>query len=347
MPSAASILKQEISSRGPISFARFMEVALYHPEHGYYARADRASRTGKKGDFFTSVSVGSLFGRLLARQFEAWWRSDGTPGTFRIVEAGGMDGALAKDVLQSATTDFPAFRKAMRYTIVEPLPSLKALQQRTLEGMEGVSWADSIRNLPPEAGVVFGNELLDAFPVHLIARDAKGEWVERSVDVEAEKFVWCESRCDAALHAGLPANLSGAVEVSPAGASWMGLAAKILKHGRMLFLDYGFSDEEYFQVERPWGTLRAYRAHQRSEDLLAEPGEQDLTAHVRWTPLLEGAERDGLKREEWIQQGRWLGRIFTERPFELSAAEKRQFQTLTHPQMLGHPFRALVLKKDR
>jgi len=123
--------------------------------------------------------------------------------------------------------------------------------------------------------------------------------------------------------------------------------SQVLQQGWILLLDYGWTDEEYFQVERPHGTLRGYRAHRAVEDVLAEPGEQDITAHVRWTPFMEEAAAAGLRTEEFIQQGRWLGRILVEAKLKLDPFGMRQFNTLTHPDMMGAPFRVLVLGKGQ
>lgn len=339
-------IHEEIGSHGPMAFARFMELALYHPEWGYYAREGAEARVGRGGDFFTSVAVGGLFGRLLARQFADWWREMGQPEPFQIVEAGGLDGRLARDVLDSLKRDAPECFRATRYTLVEPLARSAEAQRRTLGNAAAeTAWISTLAELKEIEGVIFGNELLDAVPFHRLVRGADGLWLERRIVIAKGRLVWREGGCAPDLSDGLPDTARGGAEASPRSLDWISLAARSLPRGRMLFLDYGLTDAELFEVERPEGTARAYRNHTRGEDLLADPGLQDLTAHVRWTPLLRRAREEGLREEEFIEQGRWLTRIVARHAMELTPKEVRQFQTLTHPEMLGAPFRVLVLQR--
>ncbi|MDD2708059.1 MAG: SAM-dependent methyltransferase [Verrucomicrobiae bacterium] len=335
---------EEIRRSGPVSFARFMEWALYHPDRGYYARRGAERQVGRRGDFFTSVSVGALFGRLLARQFASWWIEMKRPAPFHLVECGGLDGRLAADVLAAMAGDAPECAAAIQYTLIEPLPSMVAAQQQRLNGMTGVSWAASLRDMPPRQGILFGNELLDAFPVHRLEKDAQG-WNEWKVAEKDEKLVWRREKAVPGLFSGLPAGAEGQVEVCPAAAEWLCEAGRVIVSGRICLLDYGWTDEECFQMPHAGGTLRAYRQHALSEDLLAFPGEQDLTAHVRWSPLLRLAVAEGWSVSEFVQQGRWLGGIFARQPFDLSPAEMRQFKTLIHPDIMGSAFRTLVLSR--
>ncbi len=340
-----AMIHDEIRREGMITFARFMEMALYHPQGGYYFRAAEESRVGREGDFMTSVSVGALFGRLLARKMAHVWEGMGQPTPFHLVEAGGFDGRLARDILEGLEADAPACRAAVEYYLVEPLPLLEVRQRETLRSFP-VRWVGAFDELPPVRGMIFGNELLDAFPVHLLVRESSGAPLEEcAVGLTGDDLVWMRRPAPSGAERGLPADFRGMTEHGPLAADWLRAAARRLHSGRILLLDYGWTDEEYFQVVRPKGTVRGYRQHRPVENLLAQPGEQDLTAHVRWTPLLEAAAVEGLRVEEFIQQGRWLTRILAQRPWELSPTEIRQFHTLTHPQMLGAPFRALVLAK--
>ncbi len=369
-----SLIHAEIRERGPMTFARFMELALYHPEWGYYCKEQAASNIGRTGDFFTSVSVGPLFGRLLAHQFAEWWKSMGRPDPFHIMECGGLDGQLAHDILTALQQNLPACWDATHYFLVEPLPRLEQVQRKSPASQHGINRVDSMSELRGINGVIFGNELLDAFPVHLLKNAAppsksqcknsawntplltkeglgevggrkEGSWMECCVDVEKEALIWAQRSCPVRLTDSLPKNVQGQVEWNPQALKWLGNASHTLHHGYILLLDYGWTDEEYFQAPRPQGTVRGYREHRLVENILADPGEQDLTAHVRWTPLMEEAKRLGLEVNEFIQQNRWLTRIMTEHRMELTPQEIRQFNTLTHPEMMGIPFRVLVLKK--
>lgn len=337
-------IHSEVRERGPMSFARFMERALYHPEWGYYARDGAAQRIGRGGDFFTNVSTGAFFGRLLSRQFAAWWKTMGRPQPFQIVEAGGLDGRLARDVLDALQRESPECFAATCYALVEPLARLRDTQQAALKGF-AVDWVAALEELPPVVGVIFGNELLDALPVHRL-QCADGTWREWCVKTVDGRLAWTTLPCPEHLRVGLPEGYHGGTEVSPSAVGWLQAASHILQAGRILFLDYGWTDEEYFQVSRPHGTARGYRKHRLADNILADPGEQDLTAHVRWTALLQAAGRLGLGVGEFIQQGRWLSRIVAETRLPMDAVEIRQFQTLTHPEIMGGVFRVLVLEKQ-
>src|SRR5207245_10924976 len=168
-PDLIRLIRTEIEKHGPVSFAWFMQQALYHPEHGYYS-SGRAS-IGRRGDYFTSVSIGPLFGQLLAAQFAQMWERLDQIDNFVIVEQGAHHGDFARDVLGSARKGWPEFFAALCYRIVEPFPILQDRQSQTLAEYEvKIEWRDSIDALEPFTGVHFSNELLDAMPVHLICR---------------------------------------------------------------------------------------------------------------------------------------------------------------------------------
>jgi SAM-dependent MidA family methyltransferase len=340
-----AIIHDEIRNQEQISVARFMHLALYHPNWGYYAREEAVQNVGKKGDFITSVSTGPLFGKLLAQQFANWWTELGEPTSFDLVECGGLNGQLAFDILSALRSISPDCFSSTRYILIEPLERLIEHQRTKLKDFAQVSWIPSLEKLNHFQGILFGNELLDAFPVHLLER-TKDEWKECFLRSENEILCWTHQSCPSSWTREFPKEAKGKIEVSPEISLWIQTATQALRKGYLLFLDYGWTDEEYFEVERPNGTLRAYRRHQLAEDILANAGEQDLTAHVRWTPILKKAKQLGLKMEEFIQQGRWLTRIVANHQLTLTPTEIRQFNMLTHPEFMGAPFRVLALKKD-
>ncbi len=169
---------------------------------------------------------------------------------------------------------------------------------------------------------------------------------ERCVVLEKNSLAWSLQPCPTSFLPLFPTGAKGQTELNFQAVQWLKDTAQALKRGFILLLDYGWTDEEYFQVERPRGTVRGYRAHRLVENLLANPGEQDITAHVRWTPLIAEGKKLGLLLNDFIQQGRWLTKIVVRNQLQLNPQEIRQFHTLTHPEIMGESFRALVLSKE-
>lgn len=352
------VLRQEIERQGAIPFSRFMEIALYCPKIGYYERS--GGRIGQGGDYFTNVSVGSLFGQLLAFQF-AEWLGAYRDAQIQLVETGAHDGRLAADILGSLQRQQAEVLRRLEYWVIEPSEERQKWQRRRLEEFAGnVRWFTDVKNVPPVHGVIFSNELLDAMPVRRFGWNAREEkWFEWGVTVAGEEFVWTrlarntdEVWNDFAengihithqLEAVLPDGFT--VEWSPAAAKWWHNAATTLKHGKLITFDYGFLAEEFVAPERLNGTLRAYSDHRVHESLLLNPGEQDITAHVNFTQLQMEGERAGLRTESFESQRVFLTRI-AERMWKgqerLRPEQLRQFQTLTHPEHLGERFRVLV-----
>ena len=341
----ASELRARIAQRGPIPFREFMEAALYHPQHGYYS-SGRAT-IGRRGDFFTNVSVGPLFGRLLARQFAEIWEKLGSPAQWTIVEQGAHRGEFAKDALEGLREFAPMAFAAVKYVIVEPVETLRAAQKSALAGLP-VDWTSSVEELAPFTGVHFSNELLDAFPIHLVARRA-ARWVERHVDRSEDGFVFTDGPLTdprlsthlAAIEA--PDDLT--TEINLASLDWLSALAAKIQRGYVLTIDYGYSREQH--LERCAGTLSAYAGHQREPDPLARPGEIDLTAHVEFTSLIEHAGRLGFRTHGFTDQQRFI--VGTSRLHFTNAppppAEIRAFKTLMHPAMLGAAFKAICFEK--
>ncbi|MDR3459366.1 MAG: SAM-dependent methyltransferase [Verrucomicrobiae bacterium] len=354
----ADHIREEISQTGAISFARFMELALYCPETGYYEK--KKDNVGRQGDFITSVSVGSLFGELLAFQFAGWLDElKNRHEKLQIIEAGAHDGKLAADILNWLQIHRPVLFSAIEYTILEPSPARRQWQQEKLSPFSNVRWRSSVNSSqPPSAGILFSNELLDAFPVQRLGWDASGrQWFEWGVTLDGELLRW--SRLPLAA-SSLPANIVNlpaallevlpdqyTIETSPAAESWWHAAAGILSHGKLLAIDYGFTDDEMISPARTKGTLRAYHRHHVTDDVLANPGDQDLTAHVNFSAIQKAGEAAGLRTETFCTQPQFLTRILAKAVPEklfasMDARQIRQFQTLTHPEHLGRAFRVLV-----
>lgn len=361
MTEIEKIIASEIPAGGAISFARFMDLALYCPDYGFYEK--EADTVGRSGHFFTSVSVGSLFGELLACQFASWLVSRaGQPRWPEpvLVEAGAHDGKLALDLLNGLANHRRPLYDRVRYIIVEPSERRRAWQaNRLAPHASRVSWVREIADLPRFHGVLFSNELLDAFPVHRCGWDlASRRWFEWGVGFDGERFLWMRLH---AMSDGLDKYLpnTGApelqclpdnyiVEVSPSALDWWRQAAERIEQGRLLAIDYGLSEEDALSPHRLSGTLRAYHDHKSSDRILDFAGRQDLTAHVNFPEIIRVGEAAGLKTESFGMQGRYLTRLVAELPPEDSfappwdPARNRQFATLTHPAHLGHVFKILV-----
>jgi SAM-dependent MidA family methyltransferase len=357
-----SLICQEIDRSGPIPFARFMELALYCPELGYYDRFPH--RIGATGDFYTSVSVGPVFGRLLANQF-ARWLNDLDQGPWQLIEAGAHDGQLAYDLLDQFQQRDDATFERLEYLIIEPSPTRRHQQRITLAAFARKirwveTWADPA--LSRVQGIIFGNELLDAFPVHRIGWDRPAQsWFEWGVQHGSQGFYWTRLPLSSAASSALWPELCSdllqhlpdqfTTEVCPAASAWWRQAAGALHRGRLLTLDYGFTAPEFFDPGRARGTLRAYRGHYQSGHLLEKPGHQDLTAHVNFSAIRQAGEASGLLTEHLISQERFLTSVLTQTAHDSpdairSSSEWRQFQTLTHPEHLGTRYRVLVQLRD-
>jgi SAM-dependent MidA family methyltransferase len=331
-----------------------MELALYQPGLGYYET--QKFSPGRHGDFYTSVSTGELFGQLLACRFAGWLDEMRTADCgLRIAEAGAHDGRLAADILNWLQLNRPKLFEQIEYAIIEPSARRQEWQREMLNNFTSqVRWFSGFNDptIQRSNGIIFSNELLDAFPVHRLGWDAKAKkWFEWGVAVEGGKFVWAKipnpqsAIRNPQLEAVLPDGYT--IEISPAAENWWREAAGVLAHGKLLAIDYGLTAGEIFSPARTGGTLRAYFRHHATDDLLANPGEQDLTAHVNFSAIQKTGEDAGLVTEFFGSQAKFLVEI-------MAAAEKnsslgtwtpgrtRQFQTLTHPEHLGRAFRVLV-----
>jgi SAM-dependent MidA family methyltransferase len=349
MNALGRLMREEIVAHGPMRFDRFMQLALYHPEHGYYAKPRAIGRTG---DFYTSVSVGPLFGRLLARQFRQMAELLGEE-EFWLVEQGAHDGQLARDILEEYRR-LPKSNVRWRYLIVEPSPAARKAQALLLSDFGEVQWLERLEDFEGEkpAGVYFSNELVDALPVRLIER-AASEWCERCVDLEGEEsFAWVvvpitDNEVRDAIRERLLSEVVGyQTEIHLAARSWIRGVTGFLRRGYLVTIDYGYPAAVYDAPFRHAGTLSCYREHHRGSDVLADPGEQDITAHVEFTPLARVGEEAGWPTLGLVDQQRFLTGIVEREPDAMSSEDARAFQTLTHPEHLGSRFQVLVQAKD-
>lgn len=353
-PSLRALLVNQIELVGSISFPDFMATALYEPSLGYYAR--QSCQVGRRGDFFTSVSVGPLFGELLARRFLKEWRESGAPRRWRIIEIGAHDGTLAGDILAAMARLEPSALGKLEYVIPEPLPVLQAAQRETLwEFSNTVKWVCRLDELAgePMPGIVFGNELLDALPFHIVQWAGEG-WLECRVALDAlGDFCWETNPIsnplllDFLTRLGTDFPVGYRTEVRIDLADFLGSLTRCLSSGIMIWPDYGFARPEYYHSDRTAGTLRTFSKHRAAENPFVALGEIDITAHVDFTAVAEAALEVGCRPTSFASQGVWLTRLaqdwLLDQEGKPDVSGLRQFQTLTHPSHLGVTFHVLEL----
>ena len=356
----APILEEAIRASGPMPFARFMDLCLYHPEHGYYTRGFGG---GGGRDYLTSSGVHRAFGSLLARQAAEMWRLLGAPPRFRFVEFGPGEGIFARDFLDAARSD-PSFAPALDYVLVETSPVLRDRQGLLLnsvagaaEGESTVSWM-SLDELEREtreghasSGCVFANEVLDAFPVHRVAAAPDG-LEEMHVTLRGGRFGTTflplsvpRVREYLGEH-GIAPQPGQIVDVAPAATEFTGRAARLLSRGWFVIVDYGDRAEDLFHPARRHGTLRAFHRHRLVDDPLARPGEQDLTAHVDFTAVRRAAAAAGCEVAGQVSQAHFLLALGALEGFETQdLAAREALKDLVLPDRMGGAFQVLVLAK--
>lgn len=337
------LIRARIRETGPISLAEYMNDCLLHPTLGYYSTRDPL---GARGDFTTAPEISQMFGEMIGLSLAQAWLDQGRPAPFTLAELGPGRGTLMADLLR-ATRGVPGFSEAAQIALIEASPTLRTRQAETLAN-HAPRWLDSAAELPEQPLFLVANEFFDALPVHQFLRDGAG-WRERLVGLQ-----------DDVLHLGLgPAAPQPAlqhrledtrdgdlVELCPvAGPILSEVARRIAGHGGVaLIVDYG-------DWRSLGDTLQALRGHERS-DILSDPGQADLTAHVDFEPLAEAARNAGCTHSRLTTQGVFLERLgITARAQTLArglegaaledlvAAHRR----LTHPGEMGNLFKVLGL----
>lgn len=341
-----ALIKQEINnSEGWISFARFMEIALYAKGLGYYAGG--SAKLGKGGDFTTAPEMTPIFGATLANF------ADELAGEapLRLMEFGAGSGRLAHDILSALAAKGKVVEQ---YCIVELSAELRVRQQILLSRFPQVYWLD----VPPGAfsGLVLVNEVLDAMPVPLLAKTQDG-WCERGVSHREGRFVFDDRACDAALLCQIPDADSLPVgyltEVHPVQSGWMRVLADMLRAGdggAAVLIDYGFPASEYYLAQRSQGTLMCHYRHHSHPDPFFYPGLQDITAHVDFTEMARLALGGGLSVLHYSSQAAFLLAAgladimvqgANDTPGWLSQANA--VHKLTSPAEMGELFKVLVV----
>jgi SAM-dependent MidA family methyltransferase len=310
MNSLEAVIRDRIARHGPLTFRDFMALALSDPAHGYYTTTSQ--RIGRAGDFYTSSSIAGHFGTLLAGQIEAIWQALGQPADFTVVECGAGTGDLAADILTALGTDAPDIMHHLRYVIDERSPAMRAAQAARLAAFpEQVRWQtlDELSGTPI-TGLIFSNELVDALPVHMLTC-RRGQYLEGLVSVSQGQLhlIWETPTLPREFSAYLALGEirlaeDEQCEVALDALDWLTRAAAALARGYLITIDYG--DTGSHLSGRPTGTIRSFTRHRVSEDLLANPGQQDLTADVNFSALVNHGVRQGLRCVQLTRQADYL-----------------------------------------
>jgi len=352
------LLAERIRRYGPLPFAEFMRESLYHPVYGYYSKAE----SQRFVDYYTSVDVHAIFGRLLARKFAEMWEQLSRPGEFVLVEAGAGVGRLALHILDFCKAQLPEFYAAVHYVAVERSASRREQAHARMQRHAAAGHWRVASEIPAEipAGCVFSNELMDALAVHRVVM-LRGALQEVFVGCESEKFVDVVapvSTCainEYFAAQGVTLSEGQLAEAGLEASDWIREVGRRIECGFVLTIDYGHRAAELFDEHHMRGTLLAYREHRVNEDFYASPGEQDLTAHVNFTALEIWGQRSGLETLEFTSQTAFLLALGQPNEFrdlydsgQTEAEHVRarlQLKTLIHPEGMGERFQVLIQRK--
>ncbi|OHB32932.1 MAG: hypothetical protein A2X84_04815 [Desulfuromonadaceae bacterium GWC2_58_13] len=321
-PELEAFIHRRIDEAEGISFAEYMGHCLYHPDYGYYI-APR-ERIGKGGDFFTSTSVHSAFGRLICRQLEQMWQLLGK-GDFTIAEQGAGEGHLCLDILAAAAEDHPEFYQSLSYCLVEISPDNRQRQANLLGAHhDRVRWS-TLPELDGMEGCFLTNELVDAFPVHLV--EMKDGRLQEVFVIDRDGGFGEELRPLSTLSIqeyfnGLGITLAegSRAEINLEAPRWMAEVGSLLRRGFVITVDYGYPAAELYAPWRNRGTLMCYCRHTSSEDPYRMAGCQDITAHIDFTALEQAGGKQGLEPLFFGAQYRFLmGLGFVEVLLEMQA----------------------------
>lgn len=307
------ILLHRIGEQGRITFAAFMGSCLYEPGLGYYTSPGR--KVGAEGDFYTSMNVHLMFGRLAAREICRMWETLGSPADFSIVEVGAGGGQLAQDILDTIASLNPSLYATLSYKLVEKEPTLQeAQQQKLVDHGARLAWhtPDELAgNQLRFTGCLLSNELIDAMPVHLVEMTPAGlmEVFITAIDDQFGEMLDEPSTPELANYletSGITLLAGQRAEINLAAVSWLASVAKALQKGYVLTIDYGYEADELYAPMRKNGTLLCYYQHTTSEDPYIRLGLQDITSHVNFTALIKEGERWGLQKIWFGEQYRFL-----------------------------------------
>lgn len=297
MSDAERIIKEIIITNGPITFEKFMHIALYYPNVGYYTSGKK--RLGMHGDYYTAPYASSIISMLIERQLAQFFELLGKPSVFYVVEVGGGSGQMADDVVESAYRWHKEFYNALEYIIVEKYPVID------VQHTEKIRVCEDLSKLEPFEGCIVSNELFDALPVHRLFMgdrlyevfvDVNGNMFEEILLPASEKIIQHFEYIDVRLHKGMW------TEVNLQAIEMLKDMSTVLQHGFILTIDYGYTALEYYADHRINGTLVCYHKHNIDDNPYEFVGEKDITAHVDFTSLAKYGKEYGLKTIGYVKQ---------------------------------------------
>jgi SAM-dependent MidA family methyltransferase len=347
-----------------ISFHKFMGMCLYHPEAGYYA--NRRTKIGKEGDFYTSSSIGSIMGEMLARYFaEEISKQFAQQGTIQVVEWGGGTGQLAKHMLDEMQEVYPGIYDRIQYISIEESAFHVEMQKNSLkEHHSSVLWMSSEEWFAQgnrEETIIYSNELLDAFPVHRIVYKQKlyyelyVEWNEQSKQfMEKEIPITSGPLLQYLEEEGISLIEGQKAEINLQAGQWIERIGKWLEKGLLVTIDYGDQSEEIYAAHRMAGTLMCYRNHQAYDNPYIHVGEQDMTAHVDFSSCIRSGLKVGFNKWSLVDQKTFLiqagimdklqNHDVTD-PFHPMAKKNRAIRQILWSDQMSELFKVLVQKK--
>ncbi len=358
-PELITAISSEIAKSGPIPFVRFMELALYHPQYGYYMRQPdeaQAERIGWSGDFYTSSDVHPILSRAIAAQARQMDELLGHPLPFTIIEMGAGKGLLARDCLAAIHARQDDFSSRVRYVLIERSPAMQALQKQNLApwlNQPGlVTWVEGLDALGPQSvtGLFFSNELVDAFPVHRI-RMAGGQTQELFVDYRDGRFEECLKPLSTPalghylqrLNQTWPEGYKTELNLQALG--WMEQVAQRIDRGFVITIDYGHTAQDLYGPERKNGTFLCYYQQLTGDVPYERIGQQDMTAHVDFTSLATVGVAAGLHVTGFTNQMSFLMGLGVEEMIGQLDPESPEFGAAIHllkPDGMGRTFKILM-----
>lgn len=358
MQSLKDLIVEKIQKKGKIPFAEFMQTVLYHPHYGYY-NAER-ERVGKFGDYYTSPTIHRIFGELIAKQLEEMWKIMGE-GTFSVVEIGANRGWLCYDIVQCIRKEYPEFYQYLHYTIIETNPYAQERQRALLDSIESVdkkiSWHTHTRDgfsFDKIQGCFLSNEFIDALPVHRLKVKNK---TLKEIYVGYNGLEFFETEDEVSTHAlerhfvtlSLTREEGHVYEVNLDAAEWLRHISERLRKGFVITIDYGDTIDGIYREGATDGTLRCFYKHTVNKNYYDRPGEQDITAHVDFTSLMNMGKSFGLEVTGFTKQSHYLIALGI---LERLATMSNNFETLLkvknlfHPEGMGEIFKVLIQHKN-